>query len=349
MTRRLAIWLFLVVLLVALVVIAAAGSSGASSISTPLKRNGVSYTGTVMQDGSSGTRVAMVPIFNALVDGDSPANGSATGGDDVVRMLEAITEDSDAWDGVILELDTPGGSVMASEEIVDAIERLKEKKIPILAWMRGTAASAGYYVSAPTDRIVASSNTFTGSIGVILEYYVVDELADKVGVGSVTIKSGKLKDIGNPFRQPTTEERDLFQTIIDQSYGQFVGVVAEGRDMSESTVRELADGRIYTGEQAKENGLVDVLGLRRTAYDELAKLIDEKDVKGEDLDVVRFTRTYGLLAALSAEASPALASIAAAGDVAGAVRGDRGAIGRLAETQRLGGGVASLQYRMELG
>lgn len=356
MTRRLAIWLFLIILLVALVAVAAAGSSSVPSISDPLTRNGVSYSGTVVQDGDSSSRVAMIPVFNALVDGDTPANGSATGGDDIVRMLEAVTEDADEWDGVILELDTPGGSVLASEEITDAIERLKDEKVPIVAWMRGTAASAGYYISAPTDRIVASSNTFTGSIGVILEYYVVDELADKVGVSAVTIKSGKLKDIGNPFRAPTTDERELFQTIIDQAYGQFVDVVAEGRDLPESTVRELADGRIYTGAQAKEHRLVDKLGLRRTAYDEIAKLIDKKGVKGADLDVVTFRRSYGFLESLAAETRPALASLASAGDVAGAVRGDQAAIGRLAgrggvtaAQQRLGGGVVSLQYRTELG
>ncbi len=352
MSRRLVVWLFLLILLVALIVSAAASAPGASSLTAPLQRNGVTYAGSVVQDGGSGVRIATIPIRGALVDGNGSADGASTGGDDVVRMLDAIREDDGSWDGVILELNTPGGSVLASEEIVAALERLDEQTdLPVLAWMRGTAASAGYYVSAPTDRIVASRNTFTGSIGVILEYYVVAELADEVGVEAVTIKSGELKDIGNPFRKATERERELFQTIIDQAYDQFVDVVADGRDMSESRVRELADGRIYTGAQAKENGLVDVLGLRETAYDEMAKLVDEKGVDGSDLDVVGFRRQYGFLDVLLADAGPTLDSLAQAGSVAGALRGDRSSIARLAggDPDSAGGDLARLEYRAAFG
>ncbi|MCB0877489.1 MAG: signal peptide peptidase SppA, partial [Thermoleophilia bacterium] len=275
-----------------------------------------------------------------------------TGADDVVRMLDAIADDSDSWDAVILELDTPGGSVLAAEEITAAIKRLKDDAdLPVLAWMRGTAASAGYYVSAPTDRIVAADSTFTGSIGVILEYYVAEKLADKVGVSQVVIKSGKLKDIGNPLRAATPEERQLFQTIIDEAYGTFVGVVSKGRDIPEDEVRKLADGRIYTGTQAKELGLVDELGLRRDAYDAVAKLIDAKGVDGSDIEVVEFRRSYGLLELLGADVQPSLDSLASIGDVAKAVRGDSGAIQRLAgpDTHQLGGGLARLEYRAVIG
>ncbi|MCW2927143.1 MAG: signal peptide peptidase SppA, type, partial [Thermoleophilia bacterium] len=215
MTRRLAIWIFLVIILIALVATASgAQSAGSAGLASPLTENGVTYGGTVVQSGDSDRRVAIIPVFNAIVDGDSPADGSATGGDDLVRMIDDIAEEEDDWDGVILELDTPGGSVLASEEVTDALARLdKETDLPVVAWMRGTAASAGYYISASADRIVAAPSTFTGSIGVILEYYVVDELADEIGVEQVTIKSGKLKDIGSPFRKATQEERDLFQRI----------------------------------------------------------------------------------------------------------------------------------------
>ncbi|MCW2922919.1 MAG: signal peptide peptidase SppA, type, partial [Thermoleophilia bacterium] len=310
MTRRLAVWIVLLIVFVAIVATSVAAGGGASgALAAPLGRNGVSYGGTVEQQGSGDARVATIPIYGTIVDGDSASDGSATGGDDIVRMLDAIIDDEDSWDGVILELDTPGGSVLASEEVADALRRLhRETDIPVLAWMRGTAASAGYYMAASTDRIVASPNTFTGSIGVILEYYVVDRLADKVGVQQVTIKSGKLKDIGSPFRQVTPEERAVFQRIIDEAYASFVKVVAKGRDLPDSKVRTLADGRIYTGRQAKDNGLVDVLGLRRAAYDELARMIDRHAGRhdGDRLDVVRFTRTYGLLHQLSASAQPSL-------------------------------------------
>lgn len=355
MTRRLAIWLFLLLLLIALVVAAAAAGGGeAASVATPLTRHGVTYQGEVVQEGDADERVAMIPVYGVLLDGDTPPDGISTGGDDIVRMLEAIGEDEDSWDAVILELDTPGGSVLASEEITDALARLRKDapEIKVLSWMRGTAASAGYYISAPTDHIVAAPSTFTGSIGVILQYFVVDELADTVGVEAVTIKSGRLKDIGNPLRQETPEERALFQRIIDEAYGDFVDVVKKGRDMREARVRELADGRIYTGRQAEELGLVDTLGLRHEAYDEVARLLDEDDVEGEDLDVVRFTRSYGFLESLAASTQPTLDTLATAKVVGGALRGDRASLGSLARdagARRFGNGFARLEYRAELG
>jgi protease-4 len=349
MSRRLAVWIVLVLAFVAIVAVAAAGSDSSSSSSSSLSRNGVDYSGTVVQDGSSDAHVAMIPITNSIVDGDSAADGSSTGGDDIVRMLEAVIEDKDDWDGVILELDTPGGSVFASEEVADALKRLHdETDIPVVAWMRGTAASAGYYMASSADRIVASRNTFTGSIGVILEYYVVDDLAKKVGVQQVTIKSGKLKDIGSPFRKATPEELALFQRIIDEAYAGFVQVVAKGRHMSEADVRKLADGRIYTGAQAKENGLVDTLGLRRTAYDELAKLIDQHGVHGDDLHVVRFSRSYGFLESLSASAQPSLRDLATARGIAGLVQGGA-AVPVPGSSTQVGNGFAHLEYRAQLG
>ena len=354
MSRRLAVWIALLVVFGALIATAAGGAGGdTGGISTPLSRNGVTYAGQVVQDGDEGVKVAMIPVHSAIIDGDSPADGTATGGDDIVRMLHAIAEDEDSWDGLILELDTPGGSVLASEEITDALRRLqKETDIEVLSWMRGTAASAGYYISAPTDHIVAAPTTFTGSIGVIMEYFVASELADEVGVEAVVIKSGRLKDIGNPLRQETPEERALLQEIIIEAYDEFVDVVARGRDMDEDTVRELADGRIYSGRQAKELGLVDTLGLRREAYDEMAKLIDQKGVTGEDLDVVRYSRTFGFLESLAAGASPTLDTLATARTVGDVVRGDGAAVSTLARdaaTRRIGNGFARLEYRAELG
>ncbi len=353
MTRRLVIWIFLLIILVALVVSAASVSGGGTtSLAAPLSRDGVTYNGRVVQQGDGDERVAIIPVYNAIVDGDTPPDRSVTGGDDIVRMLDEIADNEDDWDGVILELDTPGGSVLASEEITDALKRLKDDTdIKVLAWMRGTAASAGYYISAPTDRIVASEHTFTGSIGVILEYFVVEELAKEIGVESVTIKSGKLKDIGNPLRKATPEERELFQTIIDEAYDAFVDVVADGRDMDEDEVRELADGRIYTGKQAKKLDLVDRLGLRRTAYDEMAKLLKSDD-DGEDLDIVTFSRSYGFLETLAAGAQPTLDTLATARAVGGVLRGDSASVGQLANapgSRRLGSGFARLEYRAELG
>jgi len=350
MTRRLAVWFVLLALLVASIAFAAVSAEDSGgAVASSLSRDGVSYDGTVVQEGNGDHRIAIVPLYGALYDGDTSAAGGSTGGDDIVRMLDAIADDEDSWDGVVLELDTPGGSVLAAAEIHDAIERLKQDTdLPVVAWMRGTAASAGYYVSAPTDRIVAAPSTFTGSIGVILEYYVVQGLADDLGVEAVVIKSGKLKDIGNPFRKATAEERAVFQAAIDEAYGEFVQVVADGRDIPEAEVRKLADGRFYTGTQAKELDLVDELGLKREAFDAVAKLVDD-DVDGEDLEVVRFARTFGFFESLSAGVQPSLDTLAAAKVVGKAVRGDAGALAAAPGSIRTGSGFARLEYRAVIG
>lgn len=352
MSRRIAVWLVILLVLIALVVSAASSTPSPTATTTPLQRHGITYSGTKVQDGSSKVRVATVSIKGVVVDGPSASDGSSTGSDDVVRLFDALAAKKKSWDGVILELDTPGGSVTAAEEIHAAIERFKSKtKLPVIAWMRGTAASAGYYVAAPTDRIVASANTFTGSIGVILEYYVVKKLAEKAGVEAVTVKSGALKDIGNPFRSTTKEERDIFQTIINQAYDQFVEVVAKGRSMPEAKVRELADGRVYTGLQAKENGLVDETGLRSTAYDAIAKLIGQKGVRGEQIDVVEFSRDFGVFSSLFASVREPVSSLGAAADVARAAAGDPAAIRRVAgsSTQGAPASFARLEYRAVIG
>ncbi|MCW2955925.1 MAG: sppA [Thermoleophilia bacterium] len=343
MTRRLAVWLSIVVAFVAIVATTAATrAGGAVDAARPLQRDGVTYTGTTVQEGASDSLVAVVPITGAVTGGDSSPDGSSTGAQDVMRQLDAIADDG-GYDGVILELDTPGGGVLAAAEMHDAIERLRDDDVKVVAWMRDTAASAGYYVAAPADRIVAAPSTMTGSIGVILQYAEVSELADKVGVKDVTIKSGKLKDIGSPFRALSPEGRAVLQSVIDEAFDEFVDVVADGRELSEAEVRELADGRIYTGRQAVENGLVDELGLQRDAFEAMAGELGEKG-DGEELDVVEFGRTYSLLETLGADVQPGLDSLKSIGDVAAAVRGD---VGGLAATP-VGNGFLRVEYRATL-
>lgn len=351
MTRRLAIWILLLICFVATIAGAASSSGDVdASLAGTLTRNGVTYDGRTVQKGRDGaSRVAMIPIAGTMVNGASSPDGSTSGADDVVRMIDAVAARTDDFDGVILEIDTPGGAVLAAQEINAALARLKEKsKLPVLAWMRGSAASGGYYVAAPTDHVIAAPSTITGSIGVILEYYVLEGLADKVGVEAVTIKSGELKDIGNPLRGATREERELFQSIIDESYDAFVQVVVEGRDLPEDEVRRLADGRIYTGQQAKQLDLVDSLGLQHDAFEQMAKLIKRAKQDGEDLHVVRFTRRYGFLQSLSVSAQPTLDSLAAARAVGSLVRGDGALPAVDAHAQHVGNGVARLEYRAQL-
>lgn len=178
---------------------------------------------------------------------------------------------------VILRVDSPGGSVGPSQEIFAEVSRLAEEKV-VVASMGTTAASGGYYVAIPATRIVANPGTITGSIGVITQIPNVEELAEKVGFQMNTVTSGPSKDMGNPFRPFTEEDREVFRALIDDVYRQFVEDVAAGRGLDVERVREIADGRVYTGAQALELGLVDELGNFTDAVELAAELAE---IRGE--------------------------------------------------------------------
>jgi protease-4 len=168
---------------------------------------------------------------------------------------------------VVLRIDSPGGAVAPSQEITDAVWRLRERK-PVVASLGNVAASGGYYVASAANAIVADPGTLTGSIGVIMEFRNFQGLADKAGVSESVVKSGRFKDIGHPLRPMTDDERALLQAVVDDVEGQFVDAVARGRGMDAARVRAVADGRIFSGAQAKAAGLVDELG----GYDTALKL-----------------------------------------------------------------------------
>jgi protease-4 len=161
---------------------------------------------------------------------------------------------------VLLELNTPGGSVVASAQIHQAVLQLRRAGKPVVALLTEVAASGGYYVAAGADRIVTDPSTLTGSIGVIVVLPNLEEFNRRVGLRTVVFKSGRFKDMGNPARALTAEEAALFQKLVDEAYGRFVDVVAQGRRMDRTRVLRLADGRVYTGAQAYRLGLVDALG-----------------------------------------------------------------------------------------
>lgn len=176
-----------------------------------------------------------------------------------LQMIERAATDPNVK-GVILNVNTPGGGVVESAEIHDALQEIVDKDIPLYVSMGNTAASGGYYISAPATKIVAHPATLTGSIGVIMQNVDISELADSYGIDFNTIKSGEFKDIMSPTRKMTTEEEEILQTMIDDLYDDFVDIIVAGRDMSEDVVRDLGDGRVYTGRQAEDLGLVDDLG-----------------------------------------------------------------------------------------
>jgi protease-4 len=183
--------------------------------------------------------------------------------DTLCESLVALRKDANVV-AVVLRIDSPGGGVAPSQEIYEEIGRLREVK-PVVASLGNVAASGGYYVAAAASTIVATPGTLTGSIGVIMEFRQFMELADKIGFRETVVKSGPFKDIGHPLRPMTADERQLLQGMVDDVYAQFVDAVAAGRHLDPTEVRKLADGRLYSGAQAKAAGLVDELGGLNTA------------------------------------------------------------------------------------
>jgi protease-4 len=188
----------------------------------------------------------------------------------ILRSLEQVSRRR--CNGLLLRIDSPGGTVGDSQEIHQALRRLRQEGCPIVASYGNISASGGVYVGSAADRVVANPGTITGSIGVILRGNNLEELLRRVGVRFETIKSGPYKDILSPDRPLTGEERSLLQDLIDSSYDQFVTAVAEGRGLTPERVRGFADGRVFSGAQALELGLVDLLGDEETARLELARL-----------------------------------------------------------------------------
>ncbi|MEJ2199855.1 MAG: signal peptide peptidase SppA [Desulfuromonadaceae bacterium] len=186
------------------------------------------------------------------------------------EQIEDFKEDS-SIKAVVLRVESPGGGVGPSQEIHEEIRKLAKEK-PVVVSMGSVAASGGYYISAPANQILANPGTITGSIGVIMEFTNIRELLDKIGLDNQVVKSGKHKDIGSPIRPMTEADRIILQSLIDDVHQQFVAAVAEGRKLEPAKVKSLADGRIYTGRQALELGLVDKLGNLQDAIDVAAKL-----------------------------------------------------------------------------
>ena len=189
----------------------------------------------------------------------------------IIEEIHEYLEDDDVK-AIILRIDSPGGGVGPSQEIHREILKGKEKK-KIVTSMGSVAASGGYYIACASDLIIANPGTITGSIGVIMEFTNIEELFKKIGIKGVVVKSGELKDIGSPFREMTPEEKRIIQEVIDNVHQQFIKAVAEGRKLDRSKVTQIADGRIMTGEQAKQLGLVDQIGNLDDAIDATAKLV----------------------------------------------------------------------------
>ncbi|MBI5643942.1 MAG: signal peptide peptidase SppA [Deltaproteobacteria bacterium] len=208
---------------------------------------------------SSRDKVAVIELEGIITD---PA--------EAIQQFQEL-EDRDDVKAVVLRIDSPGGAVGPSQEIHSEIIKFRKKK-KVVASLGTIAASGGYYAAAATDKIVANPGTITGSIGVIVEFFNAEELLSKLGLKGYVVKSGKYKDVGSPLRKMEAEERALLQSVIDDVNGQFIKAVADGRNMKVEDVAKIADGRIFSGAQARERGLVDELGGLRDAIDISAEL-----------------------------------------------------------------------------
>lgn len=203
--------------------------------------------------------IGLVEIKGMIVDSGEP-----------VRQLRYFLK-KDNVKAVVLRIDSPGGVVGPSQEIHQEVKRLAAKKKVVVS-MGSLAASGGYYVAAPATVIYANPGTITASIGVLIKFSNIEGLLGKVGIKSATIKTGTFKDAGSPDRPLSAEDRAMFQAVIDSTHEQFVRAVAEGRKLPIEEVRQLADGRILSGEQAKQVKLVDKLGNLQDAVEEAGRL-----------------------------------------------------------------------------
>jgi protease-4 len=235
---------------------------------------------------TTGNKVAVLPVTGLIADSES-----------TIEQLRKFSKD-DSIKAIVLRINSPGGGVGPSQEIYEEVRKLKGKKV-VVASMGALAASGGYYIACAAQKIYANPGTITGSIGVIMQFVNVKDLIEKIGLKGMVVKSGVFKDIGSPVRDMKPEERELLQGVIDNVHSQFIGAVAEGRKMDREKVAKIADGRIFSGEQAKALGLVDALGNLEDAVAEAGKLAK---IEGEPRVVTPPKKKLSILELLKEEA-----------------------------------------------
>jgi protease-4 len=234
----------------------------------------------------TGGKVAVLPVTGLIADSES-----------TIEQLKKFAKD-DSVKAIVLRINSPGGGVGPSQEIYEEVRKLKGKKI-VVASMGALAASGGYYIACASQKIFANPGTITGSIGVIMQFVNVKDLIEKIGLKGMTVKSGAFKDIGSPVREMRPEERELLQGVIDNVHSQFIAAVVEGRKMERDKVVRIADGRIFSGEQAKAIGLVDALGNLEDAVTEAGKMAN---IPGEPRVVMPPKKKISIMDLLKEEA-----------------------------------------------
>lgn len=233
---------------------------------------GASFKGSQQNKAAD---IALIDVYGSISDTASAGPFGSASGASANTLLESIqTARKDNVKAILLRINSPGGTAAASQSIYHELMRVrKETKIKIVASLGDVAASGGYYVASAAHHIVANPSTLTGSIGVIIRTQNVGSLLEKLGVQSGTVQSGQFKDILSPFRSTTADERSIIQGIVSDSYEQFLASIVEGRGLPLADLRKLADGRIFTGSQARAVKLVDSLGNYQDAVQQTTKMI----------------------------------------------------------------------------
>ncbi len=226
----------------------------------------------------SGGKIGLIEINDVIMNSEG-----------VVQQIKKFREDK-SIKAIILRINSPGGGVAASQEIYEEVKYTRDNGKLVVVSMGSIAASGGYYIACGSNLIVANPGTLTGSIGVIAQFISVKDLADKLGIEETTIKSGELKDSGDPFRKLNEKDKEYFQEVVDNTFGQFLDVVSKERKINRDSLMQYASGRVFTGLQAKEIGLIDSLGTLEDAIRITAKLAG---IEGEPR-IVKERRRYSI-------------------------------------------------------
>ncbi|NLM02311.1 putative protease MJ0651 [Methanothermobacter wolfeii] len=242
-----------------------------------------SISGSVERSGT----IAIIPVhgviaYDTSIEGVSP--------DDIKELIQKANDDP-SIKAIVLDINSPGGTPVASEELMDAI---KKSEKPVVSWISDSGTSGAYLAASASDRIVASPSAWVGSIGVILDLTDLSGMYRQMGINKYAIKAGKYKDMGADYRMVTDEEREMLQSMVNEEYDYFIKTVAANRNLTISYVRSLAEGRIFTGRQAMKNRLVDLTGGRDRAVEVAAGLAGIKDY-----DTVTMAPSGGLLKLIS--------------------------------------------------
>ena len=226
----------------------------------------------------SGDKIGLVEINDVIINSE-----------DVVQQIKKFREDK-SIKAIILRINSPGGGVAASQEIYEEVKYTRDHGKLVVVSMGSIAASGGYYIACGSNLIVANPGTLTGSIGVIAQFISIKDLAEKLGIEETTVKSGELKDSGDPFKKMTDKDKEYFQDVVNNSFGQFLEVVSRERKINIDTLRQYATGRVFTGLQAKDIGLIDSIGTFEDAIRITSKMAG---IEGEPR-IVKERRRYSV-------------------------------------------------------